>query len=132
MAMTEENRGDLIDLYWQKSVSTFEEVLLGISAQRWNWVANRIYYSTFYALSAMLIKDAYPIKSHRGAKAVFTKNYVLTGAFDKKYGTLFSKLETLRDKADYDVSFAATKEMVDEFKPLVEELLTLIKNRLDS
>lgn len=130
MGLSDENRKNLIDLYWEKSVNCFSDMEFCAQSGKWGMAANRIYYSVFYALSALFIKDGLSIKSHRGAKALLGQYYILTNKIDQKYSRLFAQLETLRDKADYDVSFTATQDEVDDFRNDTVDFLKVIKNML--
>ena len=57
MSLNEQQRSDLIRLYLTKSESTWDEFLIAINAKRWNMAANRLYYSLFNIVTALLVKD---------------------------------------------------------------------------
>jgi len=58
----------------------------------WNSAVNRLYYSLFYAVNALLVMNEIQTKSHSATKSQFSLYFVKTGKFDKKYGKLFSEL----------------------------------------
>ena len=128
MSLNDIDRDSLIKLYWERSERTLADADTAIASQSWNMAANRLYYSVFYAVSALFIKDGYPIKSHRGAKAVLGLRYVVTGKVSQETSRIYSQLETLRDMADYDVVFQATKDEIMEYRPKVDVFISVIKS----
>ncbi len=64
--------------------------------------ANRLYYSLFHAVSALLISDHHEVGTHRGAVNKFSLYYVKEGVFTKEEGRLYSRLQRLREDGDYN------------------------------
>lgn len=54
--MTINNRDDYIQYRFQRAEESFEEALILAEKERWNTVINRLYYSCFYAVTALLLK----------------------------------------------------------------------------
>lgn len=71
----------------------------------WNSAVNRLYYSLFYAVNALLVMNEIQTKSHSGSRAQFSNLFVKTHKFDIKYGKLYSQLFDWRQKGDYDNIF---------------------------
>ena len=128
MGLNDTDKDSLIKLYWERSERTLADADTAIASQSWNMAANRLYYSVFYAVSALFVKDGCPIKSHRGAKAVLGQRYVVTGKINQEVSRIFSQLESLRDKADYNILFEATKDEIMEYRPKVDEFISVIKS----
>ena len=63
-------------------------------------------------------------KTHEGIIRMFSKEFVLTGIFEVKYGRLYSDLYTKRITGDYSDSFNV--EQVD-VEPLVEPTHSFIE-----
>lgn len=76
----------------------------------WDLVANRLYYAVFHAVNAMLMIDGIKTGTHKGTSIQFGKSYVLTGIFDREDGVLYSRLQTMREKADYQNVFILEEE----------------------
>ncbi len=89
--------------------------------------ANRMYYAAFHAVTALFVSDGLPVGTHRGAKSTLGQYYVLPGKITPEYSRLFAQLETLRDKADYNVLFLACEEDVMPFYTGVKEFIATIK-----
>ncbi|MBO4664390.1 MAG: HEPN domain-containing protein, partial [Bacteroidaceae bacterium] len=115
MKLSEENREALIALYTEKADETMAEVQVAIDAEKWSMAANRLYYALLHILTALFIKDGHPTATHLGAKMTLGLHYVKTGIITQEQGRLFSRLETLREKADYDCFFKADKDDIDTY-----------------
>ena len=131
MSLKDEERQTLISLYLQKSDETLEDARFNRSQKRWNASANRLYYSLFHAITALFVSDDIPVHSHNGMKIVFGKEYVLKGLASDEEGKLLSQMETMRERADYDVTFTATESLLDERFSLVEKMIQHIKELVE-
>ena len=131
MALNEQTRNDLVALYFAKAQETIEEAQVAAKLQKWNMAANRIYYAMFHAVSALLVKDEHPVGTHRGAKAALGQYYVVPGSISVDDGRFFAQMETLRDKADYDIVFSATQEDIERYLPKAEKFIERIAKMLE-
>lgn len=127
MSLSSEERATLISLYLDKARATFEELEVAVEAKKWGMAANRMYYAVFHAVSALFVSEGLPVGSHRGAKAALGQHFVLTGKISQEYSKLFSQLETLRDKADYNIMFVASEENVLPFLGKASELINEVE-----
>lgn len=96
----------------------------------WNSCVNRLYYSSFYAVNALLLNDGVISKSHAGVKTQFFQHYIKTGKIDIKYSQLYSDLFDWRQKGDYNDFFDLSEEEVLPLIEPVEELVRKIKSLL--
>ena len=66
-------------------------------------------------------------------RLAFGKNYVLTGLASEEEAHLLSRMETMRNKADYDCTFSAKADVVSELYPqvrdFVEHMKSLVKRK---
>lgn len=127
MGLSDLNRETIVQLYLSKSDRTLKNADQEIENQCWSSAANRLYYSAFYAVAALFVNDGFPVNSHRGAKTLLSKEYVLTKKLDPSNARILAQLETLRDKADYDIIFEASEKDIAEFRPQVDEFINSIK-----
>jgi uncharacterized protein len=116
--MTIENRNDYINYRFHRAKDSFEEALILAENKKWNTVVNRLYYSCFYAVIALLLKNDIETQSHDGARTQFGLNFVKTGKIDKENGKFFSKLFDYRQKGDYGDLYDYDEEIV---RPLIEK-----------
>ena len=99
--MTIENRDDYIKYRFHRSEESLNEALLLAKNGSWNAVINRLYYSCFYAVIALLLKNDIETQSHDGARTQFGLHFIKTGIINKSHGKLFTKLFDYRQKGDY-------------------------------
>ncbi len=122
-----ENLEDYINYRFQRAIESYEEALILADNKRWNAVVNRLYYSCFYAVIALLIKNNIETKSHDGTRTQFGSNFIKTGQVDKKYGKLFSKLFDYRQKGDYGDLYEYDEVMVMPLIAQVKDFLTALE-----
>ncbi len=123
MSLSNEERDIIVKMELEKSDRFFEQAEIVAEKQLWDLVANRIYYSVYHAVLGLFIHDSVEARTHKGAVVVFGKRYVSTGIFDKNWGKLYSKLQDLREKSDYNLVFVSSEE---EMRPLLEETKKMI------
>ena len=134
MSLNDEERRTLVRLQIEKAHANFDQIPLLCEAGFWDNVANRLYYSLFHAVSALLINDGYNVGSHRGAVGTFGQQYVTKGIFTAEEGKHYSRLQGLREKADYNCTYNATEKdiapKIDPTRQLIEKIETYIQNLL--
>jgi len=128
MSLDEQSRNTLVSLYWDKSSNTFDELENAVQNEKWNMAANRMYYALFHAITALLVKDGHQVSSHKGVKGALGLYYVTTGLISAEDARVFAQLATLRERADYDVVFSASRDSVLSLLPLSKLLLDKIKD----
>lgn len=131
MSLSENERSIIVRRELEKSESTFEDVLFCANEGKWETAANRLYYSLFHAMSALLVSDGHQVKSHRGIMAMFGEHYVRTELFSKKDGSLLSDLVIMRDNADYNCFFEANEEKLKPYIEPTRMLIDKIKTYID-
>ena len=132
MSLNEEDRRTIVQLEIQKAEQTFAEKDVLISGELWNTLANRLYYSLFHAVSALLINDHHEVGTHKGAVIRFHQYYVQTGLFTKEEGYFYSQLQTLREKGDYNCYFNVLKEDVLSRIEPANQLINRIKEYISA
>ena len=125
--MTIENRSDYIKYRFNRAEESFEEALILADNNKWNAVINRLYYSCFYAVIALLLKHDIDTKSHDGTRIQFGLNFIKTGKIAKEKGKLYSKLFDYRQKGDYGDLFDYDEELVSPLIGQVKDFIGEIK-----
>ena len=121
--MTIENQDDYIRYRFHRAKESFEEALILAEKEKWNTVVNRLYYSCFYSVIALLLKHGIETQSHDGTRMQFGLHFVKTGKINKENGKLFSKLFDFRQKGDYGDLYDYDEELVT---PLIEKVRIFI------
>lgn len=115
---------ELILYRLERSQESFDEALLMAEQSHWNTCANRLYYSCFYAVSALLEMNELRSSKHSGVKALFNKHFIKTGVIEKSFGGLFNELFDARQEGDY-VDFVRFTE--DQVKPWISRVQSFIE-----
>lgn len=76
---------------------------------------NRVYYSMFYAVQALLVLHKVSFSKHGQVKGYFNRELIKSGVFSVDMGKLYNKVFEYRQKFDY-VDFAVPdRDMVSEY-----------------
>lgn len=126
--MTEEEKKIYIDYRIESAYKTYDAARLLADNNYWNSSVNRLYYSFFYAVNALLFKNDIIAKSHSTTKSQFTDHFIKNGIFEKKYGRLFSQLLDWRQRGDYANIDEYSKDMVEPLFDHVKEIIDQIKS----
>ena len=131
MSLNDEERQIIVNLEKEKALNTFAEMDVLRQAGLWNNIANRLYYATFHAVSALLIHDQHNVGTHQGAVIMLHQYYVTTGLLSKADGAFYSQLQTMREKSDYNCTYNATEEdtapRIEQTKQFIDRVLGLIQ-----
>ena len=129
--MTEYNPDDYSNYRIQKAKETIVEVEIHIQNEFWNTAINRMYYTCFYAVSALLVKHGIETSSHKGIRQLFGKMFVKTGKFDKNLAKHYTDLFEKRHKGDYNDFFDFDKETVIRILPISKEFIRVIEDLIN-
>ena len=128
MSLDKGKRDTVISLEIAKAFTTQEEVDLLVEKVYWNAAANRLYYSVFHAVSALLIHDGIRIKSHKGAGVMLNQHYIQTNKISPELGKLYRRLELMREESDYNCFYnTSPEELKKELEPARELIKTIAK-----
>lgn len=119
---------DYINYRILKSIELFEDAKLLALNQRWNSSVNRLYYSSFQIISALLYKNNLKADTHNGIKTQFNLHYIKPGIVSIEYGKLYSNLFAWRQESDYSDFIDFDEETV---APLINQVLEMNSFLLD-
>ncbi len=71
---------------------------------------NRAYYAMFYAVLALLARGKKETSKHSGAIALFDRDFVKQGIFQKDYSRWLHDAFDLRQRSDYAAEYHASAE----------------------
>jgi uncharacterized protein (UPF0332 family) len=91
----------LIQYRLERAQESLDDARLLADAARWNACVNRLYYSCFYAISALLVHDGLSSSKHTGVRSLFNRHYVRTGKVPKELARLYNDLFERRQEGDY-------------------------------
>lgn len=132
MSLTDIERKTIVELELQKSKTILEQIPYLVKGELWELVANRLYYGAFHAVCALLIHNNLQVGTHKGAVVVLNKEFVKTGKISIEDGRIYSQLQALRERGDYNCYINTSKEeitpFIDATNTLVEHIVNLINN----
>lgn len=123
MSLSDEEREALVAYRLEKARNTYEQTVTLIPMGYWNIIANRLYYSAYYAVSALLLNEGHNVQTHNGIIQMLGYYFVKTGKISKELATNYGRLFSLRQTGDYGDTFDLTEQDV---KPLVEPTKQII------
>lgn len=113
------SQNDYIQYRIDRSVELFQDARLLAENQRWRSCVNRLYYSSFHLINALLFQEGISAKSHDGLKTKFLQLYVKTNLIDLELGKLYSRLIDWRQESDYAVY---VDFIGDDVLPLIDKV----------
>ena len=121
---------ELIQYRQKRARETLIDANQLFSTNSFNSCVNRIYYSVFYEVTALLLKKNLSSSKHTGVRALFQTNFVKTNVISKDLASFYSTILDFRQKSDYGdyVSFEKQKvqewlEQARQFLDFVDEIL---------
>lgn len=98
---TEEKRAEVVRYWLEKAEESMASARREFEAGSLTFAMNRLYYSAFYAVSALLMARKLSFKKHSGVRAAFHKHFIKTGIVEHKWGRLYDRLFGDRQEGDY-------------------------------
>ena len=102
----------------------------------YNDAVNRLYYSCFYAVIALLATEGIHPGKHTAARSFLNKNWIKTEKISKKTGRLYNTLFDRREKGDYGDYFRFSendvKDWLERVAKAIEEIFQVIERHLSN
>lgn len=124
------SKEDLIKYRIERAKESLDESIILSETGHWNTVANRLYYASFYAVNALIIKFDLNSSSHSGTKSIFNKEFIKSGMLDKTFGKLYNNLFNKRHEGDYQDFQTFEMETIKPLIAKVEEFILSVENLL--
>jgi uncharacterized protein (UPF0332 family) len=129
--MIKTEKKEYIDYRLNQAKETFEAAKSLVKDEYWNSVINRLYYSCFYAITALLYMHDINAKSHSGIKHQFGLHFVKSGLIDKSVAEIYVDLFDYRQAGDYADFVDFDKEKTLPLIPRTEKLLNIIETLIN-
>ena len=127
-----ENQRSLINYRIDRSREVLKDAHTLADAGGWNSCVNRLYYSCFYAITALLLSKGLASSKYTGVRSLFNKHIVKSEVVPKSLGNLYNGLFESRHQSDYvDLrSFQAEEviPMIKQTDEFVQFIIDLISN----
>lgn len=99
--MTNEEKKILINYRLERANESIRAAELMLENEMHIPAMNRIYYSMFYAVQALLVLKESTFSKHGQVRGFFNKEFIKSGVFPKEFGKLFNTVFEYRQKFDY-------------------------------
>ncbi|OFX54742.1 MAG: hypothetical protein A2046_04890 [Bacteroidetes bacterium GWA2_30_7] len=128
--MTDYLLNDFINYRLNRAKETILEVEVLIENKFWNTAINRMYYSCFYVVGAILVKNKIDVSSHSGSRQKFGHLFVQSGKISKDLAKCYTELFEKRLKGDYNDFFdndeATVLRLFEPTKKFIKKVEELI------
>jgi uncharacterized protein (UPF0332 family) len=91
---------------------------------------SRAYYAMFYSVLALLAFRSLGTSKHSGVLAIFDREFVKEGIFEKERSKEFHELFDLRQRADYREMFEVSRERAEEALAAADRFISQIRQFL--
>lgn len=122
---------DMVKYRREKAANTLEDARILFERKRLFSTVNRIYYSLFYEVSALLQSKGFSSPKHTGIRALFSEHFVKPGIVETEIGKFYSRMFTFRQKADYQDYVRFEYEEVKVWLETAEKYLAVLEACFD-
>ncbi len=112
----------------KRADETFDEALILFENGRLKGCVNRLYYTCFYAVMALLAYNDIQCHTHNGAKTLFHKQFLANGKISNEIGLTYNRLFSIRQFGDYDDFYEISSDYIQKFLPEVKQFLNTVKD----
>lgn len=124
----------LIRYRMDRSKEALSAAKLMYEKSHYNDAVNRLYYSCFYAVIALLATEGIHPSKHTAVRAFLNKNWIKTKKMSKETGRLYNTLFDRREKGDYGDYFRFSendvKDWLERVEKAIEEIFQVIERHL--
>lgn len=132
--MTKEEKSTLIRYRLERADESLRAAQLMLENKLYIPAMNRIYYSMFYAVLALLVLSESAFSKHGQVKGFFNREFIKTGVFAKDFGKLFNTVFEYRQKFDYVDLITPEEELISDYiieaKQFIEEISKYLEEKL--
>lgn len=105
---------DLSRYRYERSSEELENAKAMLETGKYKLALNRSYYSIFHGMRAVNVLDEFDSSKHSGVIAHFNQYHVKTGDFSKEASKIIRTSSEMREHADYEDFFVASRLDAEE------------------
>ena len=105
---------DLSRYRYERSSEELENAKAMLETGKYKLALNRSYYSIFHGMRAVNVLDEFDSSKHSGVIAHFNQYHVKTGDFSKEASKIIRTSSEMREHADYEDFFVASRQDAEE------------------
>ena len=103
----------MVRYWWNKAQESLVSARREFEAGSYSFAVNRLYYASFYGVSAALFERQLSFKKHSGVRATFHREFIRTGILDVTWGKFYDQLFEDRQEGDYVALISFDREYVE-------------------
>jgi uncharacterized protein (UPF0332 family) len=130
--LTKEEKSTLIKYRLERADESLRAAQLMLENKLYIPAMNRIYYSMFYAVLALLVLSESAFSKHGQVKGFFNREFIKTGVFVKDFGKLFNTVFEYRQKFDYVDLITPEEELISDYIDEAKRFIDEISKYLDA
>ena len=116
----------------EQAKENIEEAEILYKMNKFKGANNRVYYSIFHSIKAVLALEPIDFKKHKNVIAHFNKNYVHKEIFPRSIGHKIAEASAIREDSDYDDEFVVQPETTKIQIETAKELNKLVEGYIKS
>ena len=105
---------DLSRYRYERSSEELENAKAMLETGKYKLALNRSYYSIFHGMRAVNVLHEFDSSKHSGVIAHFNQYHVKTGDFSKEASKIIRTSSEMREHADYEDFFVASRQDAEE------------------
>jgi uncharacterized protein (UPF0332 family) len=129
--MNQEERQDYVRYRMKRATETLDEAKALLSGGLLHGTVNRVYYSMFYAVSALALQNGFSTSSHSQLRGYFNREFVKTGKISIPLGKSFGFAYDNRTKGDYQDLVEFDQDQVNELIQDAEDFIDAVSALVD-
>ena len=129
--MTKEEKQTLVKYRLERANESIKAAQLLFENKLFTPAMNRIYYSMFYTVQALLVLNEKALSKHGQVKGYFNKEFIKSGIFPKEFGKLFNTVFEYRQKFDYVDLLVPEEELISDYILKAQKFIDRISSYLN-
>lgn len=123
---------DLIKYRRERAKETLEEAKIVFKNKKLFATVNRIYYSIFYEVSALLLTKNMSSSKHSGVRSLFNREFVKCGIVQERLGDFYNKMFGFRQRADYEDFVEFKEDQVKDWLEKAEDFINVVDQIIEN
>jgi uncharacterized protein (UPF0332 family) len=117
----------VVKYWWEKANESLQSAKREFDAGSYHFAINRIYYTAYYAVSALLLKNQLSFKKHTGVRSAFHQEFIKANIVDSQWGKAYDRFFEDRQEGDYVEVIDFEKEYVGGQIHVCEKFIEVLK-----
>ncbi len=131
MGLKTEDRTAIINYRLEQAQQAAKDAKLLLDNGSFSASVNRIYYSIFYVISALALKNSFITSKHQQLIGWFNKNFIHKKIVDKRLGKIVKAAFEQRSESDYgefvEYNKCDVEDLYNDMKEFISTVSLLIK-----